>query len=96
MIICENPKNKRLPQGMSLHGKYIYLAGGEVTVGKFSRLTDSNFIDFYLPRIRSINISKGRKYRHPGYETPDQAYTVGILMHKDIKIRAASGLRLEL
>ena len=90
IIIAENPSHKPLPDGLTYREKLKYLSGGKVMVGKFGRIRSHDFIDFYLPRLRSMNFFvNSRKFRHPGYKTPDQAFAAGIVMLRQMKQESA-------
>jgi hypothetical protein len=77
MIISDSPRSRRIP-GETFKEKVHYVANGRVSVGKFYRVTDNDIEEFFLPRIRSVNFARNfRKFTHPGYASPDQAFSAG-------------------
>ena len=86
LIIADNPTHKPFPVGMNLREKTEYLLSGKVTVGRFVRIRNNDFVNFYLPRIRGKNfVVNTRKFKHPGYQTADQAFTAGVYLLRKIK-----------
>ena len=86
MIISENPRHIGFPAKVAADKKIAYIIKGRVSVGKFARYRNGNFIDFYLPRIRQMNFSaNSRKFKHPGYKTADQAFAAGCILMKNFK-----------
>lgn len=82
MIISDHPAARHISKDMSFADKLLYYSTGRVTVGRFARIKNRDFVNFYLPRIRSMNFGTGRRYKHPGYTTADQAYASGKILHK--------------
>ena len=89
MKIAEHPRHKPFPPGLDIDQKCYYLASGQVSVGKFTRLTPDSLVDFYLPRIRGKNfLLNSRKYKHPGYRTADQAYCAGTILQDRFRMKS--------
>jgi len=84
MIVSNHPRHKGFPPQINDESKLAYIVKGKVSVGKFSRLINNNFVDFYLPRLHQMNfLVNKRRFKHPGYKTADQAYSTGkVLMAK--------------
>ena len=82
MIISNHPTAKPISKDMSFTDKLLYYSTGRVTVGQFARIKNRDFVNFYLPRIRSVNFGTGRRHKHPGYTTADQAYAAGEVLRK--------------